>query len=149
MSVWLEISRRCPDGRQEASGQITVRSAFQISQKFFSKLNCVWTVLPCRPGRRTLAAGNFHIKASSVQNITSVFGTVDLMHALSIYEARTSELRSPLSGRLNFECTTCLMDERVQKGIHIVRTVAAASHICVLERNPIADRTLSGIRTCC
>jgi hypothetical protein len=27
--------------------------------------------------------------------------------------------------RLNFECTTCLMDERVQMGIHIVQMVAA------------------------
>jgi hypothetical protein len=29
------------------------------------------------------------------------------------------------SGRLDFECMTCLMDEHVWTGIHIVRTVAA------------------------
>jgi hypothetical protein len=29
------------------------------------------------------------------------------------------------SGHLNFECATCLMDENVRTGIHIVRTVAA------------------------
>jgi hypothetical protein len=29
------------------------------------------------------------------------------------------------SGHLNFECDTCLMDESIRTGIHIVRTVAA------------------------
>jgi hypothetical protein len=40
------------------------------------------------------------------------------MHTISIYVASTS-------GGLNFECATCLMDERVRKGIHIVRMVSA------------------------
>jgi hypothetical protein len=35
MSFWLEIPRRRPDGRQEASGRTSVRLAFQISWKFF------------------------------------------------------------------------------------------------------------------
>jgi hypothetical protein len=41
------------------------------------------------------------------------------------------------------------MNDRVRTGIHIVLTVQLPSHIYVLERNPIADRTLDGIQTCC
>jgi len=50
-------------------------------------LSHVWTVLPCFPDGRTLVARNFHIKAWHVRTITSVIWTVDLMHAISIYEA--------------------------------------------------------------
>jgi hypothetical protein len=46
------------------------------------------------------------------------------MHAISIYEAWASRSWRLTSGRLDFECTTCLMNERVRTGIHIVRTVA-------------------------
>jgi len=82
-------------------------------------------VLPCCPDGRTLAARNFHIKALRIRTIGSVVRTVDLMHTISIYEARVSGPRRLMSGRLDFECTTCLMDECVRKGIHIVRTVVA------------------------
>jgi hypothetical protein len=90
MSVWLEILRWRPDGRHKASKRTTVRSAFQISQKFFPELGRVQTVLPYRPDGRTLAARNFHIKASRVWTIEHVVRTVYLMHAISIYVARAS-----------------------------------------------------------
>jgi len=90
MRVWLEIPRRRPNGRHKASGWTTVRSTFQISQKFFPELNHVRTVFPCCPDGRTLAARNFHIKAWRFWTIRSVVQTVDLMHAISIYETRTS-----------------------------------------------------------
>jgi hypothetical protein len=72
MSVWLEKPRRRLDGRHKASGQTTVRSAFQISQKFFPKLSRIRTMLPSRPDDRTLAARNFHIKASCIRTIEHV-----------------------------------------------------------------------------
>jgi hypothetical protein len=124
MSVWLEIPRRCPGGRHQEYGRTTVQSAFQISPKFFPEMSRVRTMLPCRLDGRTLAARNFHIKAWRIRTITSVVRTVNLMHVISIYEACGSGPWRPLSRRLNFECATCLMDERVRTGIHIVRTVA-------------------------
>jgi hypothetical protein len=90
MSVWLEIPRRCPDGRHKASGRIIVRLAFQILQKFFPELSPVWMVLPCRPDGRTLAVCNFLIKAWRVWTIGYVVQKVDLMHAIFIYKARAS-----------------------------------------------------------
>jgi hypothetical protein len=125
MSVWLEIPRCHPDGRHKASRRTTMRSAFQISQKFFSELSRIWTVLPCRLDGRTLGSCNFHIKASRVRTIGSVLLTVDLMHAIFIYEARASRPWGLMSRHLDFECTTCLMNERVRTGIHIVRTIVA------------------------
>jgi hypothetical protein len=86
MSVWLEIPRRRPDGRQEASERTIVRSALQILQKFFSEWSCVQTVLPCHINGRTLATRNFHIKAWGIRTIGYVVRTVDLMHSISIYE---------------------------------------------------------------
>jgi len=47
------------------------------------------------------------------------------MHAISISVARASGPWRLASGRLDFECDTCLMDERGRTGIHIVRTAAA------------------------
>jgi hypothetical protein len=61
-----------------------MRSAFQISQKFFPELSSVQKMLPCHPDGRTSAARNFHIKASRVQTIEHVVRTVDLMRAISI-----------------------------------------------------------------
>jgi hypothetical protein len=51
-----------------------------------------------------------------------VVWTVDLMHAISISDARTSGPRGPF-GRLDFEIDNCLMNESVRMGIHVVRTV--------------------------
>jgi hypothetical protein len=75
MSVWLEKPRRRLDGRHKASGQTTVRSAFQISQKFFPKLSRIRTMLPSRPDDRTLPARNFHIKVSCIRTIEHVVQT--------------------------------------------------------------------------
>jgi hypothetical protein len=99
--------------------------------KFFPELSRVQTKLPCRLDDHTLAARNFHIKAWRVQTMGSVVQMVDLMHAISIYEASASEPGRLTSGRLDFECTTCLMNERVQTRIHIVRTfVAVFPYLC-------------------
>jgi hypothetical protein len=102
-----------------------VRSGFQISQKFFPELSRVGTMLPCRPDGRTLAARNFHIKAWCVRTVTSVVRTMNLIYAISIYEACAFRPWRPSFGRLNFECATCLMDERIWTGIHFVCTAAA------------------------
>jgi hypothetical protein len=47
------------------------------------------------------------------------------MHAISEYEAWASGPWILSSGQLNFECITCLINESVRKGIHIVQAVAA------------------------
>jgi len=77
-------------------------------------------VLPCRPDGLTSATSNFHIKASCVQTNGMVVRTVDLMHGISISDARPSEPRGLMFERLDFECDTCLMNERVRTGFHIV-----------------------------
>jgi hypothetical protein len=128
LSVWL-------DKTYVSSGQWTVVIGLpdgqlcdrfsKISLKFFHDLSRVRTVVPCRPDGRTSAASNFHIKASRVRNKEMVVWTVDLMHAISISDARASGPRGLTSGRLDFECDTCLMNERVRTLFHIVRTVAA------------------------
>lgn len=76
-------------------------------------------------------ASNFHIKALHVWTRGLVVRTVDLMHAISISNARVSERRGLTFGRLDIECNTCLMDERVRTGFHVVRMVAAIfSYLC-------------------
>jgi len=90
MRVCLEIPRPHLDVRHKASERTTVRSAFQILQKFFPELSRVWTVLPCRPDGHTLATRNFHIKVWRVRTKTSVVQTGNLMYTISIYEARRS-----------------------------------------------------------
>jgi histidinol dehydrogenase len=74
--------------------------------------------VPCRPNGRTFTISNFNIKTSRVRTVGMIVWTVDLMHAISISDARSSE-------HLDLNCDTCLMDERVQTGIHVVRTAAA------------------------
>jgi hypothetical protein len=75
-------------------------------------------VVPCRLDGRTSVASNFHTKASRVR-------TVDLMHEISISDACASKPRGLTFGRLDFECDTCLIDERIRTGIHVIWTVAA------------------------
>jgi hypothetical protein len=82
-------------------------------------------VVPCHPDGRTSAADNFHIKALRARSKGMVIRMVDLMHVISIYDARASGPRRLASGLLDFECDTYLMDERVRTGMHIVGTVAA------------------------
>jgi hypothetical protein len=136
MSVWLKIPRRRLEGRHKAFGRTTVWSAFQISLKFFPELSRVQTVLPLRLNGRTLAAHNFHIKAWRFRTITSVVRTVDLMHVISIYEAWASGPWRLSSERLKFECSTCLMNERIWMGIHIVRIVAAVfPYLCFRKKS--------------
>jgi hypothetical protein len=82
-------------------------------------------VLPCLPDGRTSTASNFHIKPSCVRTKGMVVQTIDLMHIISIFDAHTSGPWRLATRRLDFECDTCLMDEHVRTGVHIVRTVAA------------------------
>jgi hypothetical protein len=118
LSVVRTVDIRRPDG------QLCERLS-KISLKFFPDFSRVWTVLPCHPDGRTSATCNFHIKALRVWTKGMVVRTVDLMHVISIYVAPASEPLRLASGRRNFECATCLMEERAQTGIHIVRKVAA------------------------
>jgi hypothetical protein len=97
----------------------------KILLKFFPDLSRVRTVVSCRPDGRTSAASNFHTRASHVRTKGMVVRTVDLMHAISISDARASGPRGLTFGHLDFECDTCLMDGRVRTRFHIVRTVAA------------------------
>jgi hypothetical protein len=130
MSVWLDKPRRHSDSGHKASGWTTVQSAFQnfaeILSWFEPRLDDVaLSSGQHRPDGRTSAARNFHMKASRVQTKGMVVWTVDQMHTISIYVARASGPWRLAFGRLNFECTTCLMDVSVQTRIHIVWTVAA------------------------
>jgi hypothetical protein len=95
-----------------------VRSTFQNLFEIFSCFE------PRLEGR-TFAVSNFHVKASRFRTNEMVVRTVDLMHAIFISDARASGPRGLTSGRLDFECDTCLMNECVWMGFHIVRTVAA------------------------
>jgi hypothetical protein len=81
--------------------------------------------LPCRLDSLTSAVSNFHIKASRVWTRRMVFRTVDLMHAISISNARAFGPCWLASGSLDLNYDTCLMNERVGTGIHVIRTVAA------------------------
>jgi hypothetical protein len=81
--------------------------------------------VPCRPNGRTFTASNFHIKALRVQTRGMAVRTVDLIHTIFISDACASGPRGLTSGHLDFECDTCLMDDCVWTGFHIVRTVAA------------------------
>jgi hypothetical protein len=87
-------------------------------------LTHVQTTVPCRLDGRTSTARNFHIKASRVWTRRMVVRMVDLMHAISISDTRVRTMRT-IVRTYGFECDTCLMDESVQTGIHVVRTVAA------------------------
>jgi hypothetical protein len=121
----------------------------KISLKFFPELSRVWTVLPCLPDGRTFTARNFHIKALPVRTIGMIVRTVDLMQAISIYVARASGTWGLASGRLNFECATCLMMSASGREFTSSELLQRSSHICILERNLIANWTLSGVRTYC
>jgi hypothetical protein len=101
-----------------------MRSGFQNFVEILSWFEPRPDMLPCRPDGRTSAARNFHIEASRVRTKGMVVQTVDLMHAISIYDARASGPWRLTSRRLNFECDTYLMNERIRTGIHISRTVA-------------------------
>jgi hypothetical protein len=46
--------------------------------------------VPCLPDGRKSAASNFHIKASRVQTKRMVVQKADLMHGISISDARAS-----------------------------------------------------------
>jgi hypothetical protein len=145
MSVWLEILRRRPDGRHKASRQTTVWSAFQISLKFFPELSHVLTMLPCRQDGRTqfpyrglvspdhdicrpdgeFDARNFHIRSSCVRTKKTVFRKSEFwMHDLPYERARPDGNPHRPNG------CNCLP----------ISTF--------LKRNPIANWTLSGVRTC-
>lgn len=149
MSVWLEITRCDSDSRHKASEQTTVLLAFQNSQKFFPELSRVWMVLPCHLDGHTLVARNFHIKAWRVRTMTSVVRTVNLMHAISIYEAHAFGPWRLSSERLNLNAWLSLWMSVSGRESTSSGRLQLSPHICVLERNPIADWTLSGVQTCC
>jgi hypothetical protein len=114
-------------------------------------------MLPYRPDGRTFAASNFHIEASRIRTRRMVVRTVDLMHAFSIFDTRAS---GPwwlafgqwwlVSERLDLNCDTCLMDERVRTEIHVGRTVTAIfPYLCFGKKSWSFGRTLRVVRTGC
>jgi len=126
MSVWLDKAGPRPDGGHGPSGGTTVWPKFQkFRWKSFLFESRVRTILSCCPDGRTFAASNFHIEASRVQTRRMVVRTGDLMHAISIFYFLTSGPWWLASGWLDLNCDTCLIDERIQTGIHVVWTVAA------------------------
>jgi hypothetical protein len=136
MSVWLDKTGRRPDGGHRPSGRTTVRPKFwKFRWRSFLFEGRVRTVRHCRPDSRTSAASNFHIEASRVQTGGTVVRTADLMQAISISDACASGPWWQVSGRLDLNCNTCLMDERVRMGYHVVRKVAAIFPYLCLERN--------------
>jgi hypothetical protein len=132
MSVWLNKTGHHPDGGHRPSRRTTVRPKFQkFHWKSFLFESSIQTVLPCRPDGHMFAASNFHIKASHVRTGRMVVRTVALMHAISLFDTRVSGPGWLASRRLDLNCDTCLMDERVRTGIHIVRTIVAIfTYLC-------------------
>jgi hypothetical protein len=94
--------------------------------------------MPCFPNSRTSTTSNLCIKASLVQTGGTIIRTVDLMHAISIYDARAYRPCLLASGHLDLNCDTCLMDECFRTGIHVVRMVVAIFPYLCLARNPEA-----------
>jgi hypothetical protein len=107
-------------------------------------------VLPCRPDGRTSAASNFHIKALRVRTKVMVVRMLNQMHAISISDARAPEPWWLASKRLDFECDTCLINERVRTRIHVVWTVAAIfPYLCFGRKSWSFGRTLKVVQTGC
>jgi len=125
MSVLLDKTGRHPDGGHRPSGQTTMQLKFwKFCWRSFLFESRVRTVLPCRLDGRTSTASNFYIGASRVQIGRMVVQPADLMHVIFISDANASGRSWLGSGCLDLNCDTCLMDERVRTGIHVVRTVA-------------------------
>jgi hypothetical protein len=119
MRVWLHKTGYRPDGGHRPSGRTTVRPKFlKFRWKSFLFKSRVKTVLLCHLDGCTFAVSNFHIEASRVRTGRMVVRMANLMHAISISDAHAS-------WRLDLNCDTCLMDEHVRTGIHIVQTVVA------------------------
>jgi hypothetical protein len=75
--------------------------------------------------------------------------TVDLLHVITISVIRALGRESMSSERLNLNCDSCLMDECIQTGIHIVRTVESIFPYLNLEGEFEADRSLRVVQTGC
>jgi hypothetical protein len=145
MSVWLDKTGRRPNGGHRPSRQTTMRPKFQkFHWKSFLFESRVRTVRHCRLDGRTSAASNFHIEAPRVRTRRMGVQTFNLMHAISISDARASRPCWLSSERLDLNCDTCLMDERVRTGIQAVQTVAAIFPYLCLERNPEAWSNTEG-----
>lgn len=83
---------------------------------------------PCCPSVRTVALWLYVISIIRLWSIRTLKGdvrTVELVHAISIYESSSSGPWRLESGRLNFVCMTFLIEDIVRTGSHIVQTVAA------------------------
>jgi hypothetical protein len=127
MSVWLDKAGCRPDSGPRPSRQTTVRPKFlKFLWRSFLFESRVQTVRHWRPDGRTSAASNFHIKALRVRTGGTIVWTADLMHAISISDARASGPSWLASGPLDLNCDTCFMDERF---------VAAIFPYLCLERN--------------
>jgi hypothetical protein len=74
---------------------------------------------------------------------------VDLMYAISIYEAWAPGPWRLMSGRLDLNARLALWMSTPGCEHTLFGWLQLSSHICVLERNPVVDRTLSGVRMSC
>jgi hypothetical protein len=146
MSVWLDKTGCRQDGGHRSSERTTIRPKFQtFCWKSFLFKSCVRTVRHCRPNGRTSVASNFHIQAPHVRTRRMGVRMVNLMHTISISDARASGPCWLSFGRLDLNCDNCLMDERVRIGIHVLQTVAAIFPYLCLERNPEAWSNTEGL----
>jgi hypothetical protein len=91
MSVWHDKTGRRPSGGHRSSVRTFMRPKFQkFRWRSFLFESRVRTVRHCRPNGRTPAASNFHIEALRVRTKRMGILTVNLMHAISISDARAS-----------------------------------------------------------
>jgi hypothetical protein len=107
------------------------------------------TVIHCRSDDRTSAASNFHIRLRTSEpggwpSRRLIFYT---QFPYLLY-TRPDHGRLA-SGRLNLNCDTCLMDERVRTGIHVIRTVESIFPYLKLERKSEVGWTLRVVWTSC
>jgi len=126
--IWVKCydqnNRGCPDGLTEhPDGQL--QPPFENSTESFHNKAAPGL---CYPSFRTVALW-LHvitiIRLWSVRTLKGDVRMVELVHAISIYEAWSSGPWRLPSGRLNFVCTSCLIENIVRTRSHIVRTVAA------------------------
>jgi hypothetical protein len=137
MSVWLDKTGRHPDNGHRLSGQTTLLPKFQkFRWKSFLFKSRVRTVRHCRSDGRMSATSNFHIEAPCVQTRRMGVWMVNLMHAISISDARASGRESTSSGWLQQSSHICVWKEilKLDWTLRVVQTGCLCLDVCKLEQ---------------